>query len=179
MNRAVKEFLLEIPPASVISCKRKSFSLFGLVQLWWARVKEGVAGCATHTALYVGGGHNYIIEATVRGVRKTKLKKYVGNKNYQVDIFAKKNLTVVQAEQIKAFAYSKIGKGYDFRGILRFVFRRLPDNPNRFHCAEVTCDSCWAGKWRISPKKCYNSSPSVVEDFLGKQKKVDLVYTQH
>ena len=175
----MKVDLRQIPAGSIVSCKSKGFSLFGFLQLWWARIKEGVAGCATHTALYVGGGKNYIIEAAASGVRKHKLTAYVGKERYQVDVFFKPDLTVLQVEKIKSYAYSKLGRRYDFMGVMRFLFRRLPQSPHRFFCSELVCESCRAGDWKVVPQmKCCDVSPSVIESWCRRNKDVELVWTQ-
>jgi hypothetical protein len=35
------------------------------------------------------------------------------------------------------YIYANLGKGYDYLGILGFVFTKFKENPNRFYCSEL------------------------------------------
>jgi len=85
-------------------------------------IRFGTGGYTNHSAIYVGGGHQYIIEALAKGVKKNKLSKRVKAKDVEAVIVLRyPPLTVEQAEIIKSYAYSRIGVKYDFKQILGFT----------------------------------------------------------
>lgn len=129
----------------------------------------------SHVALYVGGGEGYVIEATAAGVEKNKLAPLIKHAaKWEVRRFD--NLTVEEAELMKAKAYSLIYENYDFLQVLSlgvyYAFRKigltwsaLVANTNgKMICSELVavCALCINRKFKsktklVTPKTLYDS----------------------
>jgi uncharacterized protein YycO len=84
-------------------------------------IRFGTGGDTNHSAIYVGGGRQYLIEALGKGVKKTRLPSRVKKKDTErVVVLRYEKLTVNEAEIIKDYAYSRIGVKYDWRQIVGF-----------------------------------------------------------
>jgi len=62
------------------------------------------------------------------------------SKNLEYTVYSLE-VTVEQKEQIESFLKSKIGLGYDYRGILGFGFRKDTNKKNRYFCSELIYDA--------------------------------------
>ena len=107
----------------------------------------------SHAALYVGGGEGYVIEATAAGVEKNRLNDII-KKDSAYCVRRIPDLTVDQAEAMKAKAYSLIYEDYDVLQMLTlgvyFAFRKLgitwsalvSNAKNRMVCSELVAVAC-------------------------------------
>jgi len=86
-----------------------------------ALVADGIewfsGGKVSHVALYVGGGNRNLVEALIKGVKIRTLDTYFTSK-YTIHVRRIKGLTVEQAEKMKTYAYSRVGKPYDIKQFL-------------------------------------------------------------
>lgn len=72
------------------------------------------SGKASHVAIYIGGGEQFVIEARMHGIEKNSVNRLFKDVNHFV-VRRIPGLTVEQAEKMKEKAYSFLGKHYDFR----------------------------------------------------------------
>ena len=139
----------------------------------------------SHAALYIGGGENYIIEATGAGVEKNLVAPLIA----QADAFCVRripDLTVENAELMKDKAYSLIYSSYDTKQLLSlgvyYTLRKLglnwdwlvSNNPQRITCSELVAVAClciplkFAAKVKdVTPETLYlsNKLVTVVESY--------------
>src|SRR3990172_1847958 len=73
----------------------------------------------SHIVIYVGGGSNYIIEATAAGVEKNELVPLLKHAD-AIAVVRIPGLTVENSELMKAKAYSMLGDKYDFWQLITF-----------------------------------------------------------
>jgi len=97
----------------VRNSNKKAFISKGICWVTHSRV--------SHTALYVGGGENKIIEYTGDGCRVAKLSKYFGQ-DFTIWVRRIKGLTTTQASLMKSAAYNDVGKNYDFLSYIPYIF---------------------------------------------------------
>lgn len=71
-------------------------------------------GKASHVAIYVGGGEQFVIEAREHGIEKNGVQRLFRDVNH-FTVRRIPGLTVENAEKMKAKAYSLLGKKYDYR----------------------------------------------------------------
>ena len=93
-----------------------------------------------HTALYLGNTKNIIIHAAGLDVHKSRLQVYL-NKRHRVRIYHKPDLTVSRLQLIKEYLFSRLGKFYDWAGIVSFLLPFIKEWPNADYCVEVVRDS--------------------------------------
>jgi len=67
----------------------------------------------SHTAIYVGGGDSYVIEAVPDGVIKTRFSDFIKDKTF-LCVRRIPNLTVENAEKMKSAAYDFLNTPYNF-----------------------------------------------------------------
>lgn len=100
-----------------------------------------------------------VIEAWKQGVRKNYFFD-AHTKGTPFDIFGV-DVTVNQAAYAIAFAEAQIGKGYDYFGVMDFLFRKPPENPDhKWFCSELVFASFLsAGVRLIENVEAYEVSP--------------------
>jgi len=85
----------------------------------------------SHATLYVGGGKNYIIEATLAGVERNRIQDVLVHAE-RICIRRIPNLTVEEVELMKNKAYSLIYDSYDIPQFISyipyFLFRKVGIN---------------------------------------------------
>lgn len=128
--------LQDIPSMALIFTAGDSF-VSRLIR-WWTR------GQSSHTAIYVGSRRHLIAESLSKGNKITKLGKYL-KKGITIWIYAYPSLTIEQMSLMKDYIYRTKHRKYDWKGALRFVFRRIPENPNKDYCSEWSSDTFNAG----------------------------------
>lgn len=85
----------------------------------------------SHAALMLPDGS--VVEAWQgAGVRRTWLRDWCG-----VDVFSVHGMTPEQWQSAIGYARAQIGKGYDYRGVFRFLSRRLVPNNDLWFCSEL------------------------------------------
>lgn len=99
----------------------------------------------THCAIYIGSSSNTIIESQWGGVQVSNVHKYDG---LEYAVYRHINSTVKQKQRALKFCYSKLGKGYDFLGIIGLGLYKIGldtynslDNNSRYWCSELIKDS--------------------------------------
>lgn len=124
----------------------------------------------SHAAIYVGGGERKIIEATGNGVVLNKLDNYF-KKEYRIIVRRINKLSVKDAEIMKDYAYSRVGKPYDTWQLFSYGFyyflqkfgfkdpKVVIDNENKDICSELYNDAAKKVN-RILVKKKKNADPS-------------------
>ncbi|MEI6034515.1 MAG: hypothetical protein WCS65_09575 [Verrucomicrobiae bacterium] len=96
------------------------------------------------------------------------------NNTSPADIFAVRCLTGGQMLQIASFLQRRVGAGYDWLGIVRFLSHVNRDNEARWFCSELVAEACeMAGRpllhtdgFRISPS-LLAWSPTLVPVKMG------------
>ena len=153
MKKQIKEELRNITPMSIIFTTGDAF--FSKVIRWWTR------GKSSHTAVYIGAGKHKIAESLWRGNQITRLEKYL-KKGCKVWIFAKPAMTLEMVALMKDYIYKTKDRKYDWRGLFKFVFRRIPENPNKNFCSEWSTEIFNHGNVFI-PK---GLSPAGLQDYV-------------
>lgn len=85
----------------------------------------------SHAALLLPDGKTIIEAWPGKGVQQKTITDWAGVEAFDLD------LTEGQWANAIAFARSKIGCGYDYLGVARFLTRRERDNPARWFCSEL------------------------------------------
>lgn len=153
MKKKIKEELRNIPTMSLICTTGDAF--FSRVIRWWTR------GKSSHTAIYIGSGRHKIAESLWRGNQITRLEKYL-KKGCRVWIYAKPGLTLEQEALMKTFIYTTKDRKYDWRGLFKFVFRKIPQDPDRNYCSEWSIETFNAGNVFIPN----GLSPGELQDYV-------------
>ena len=128
---------------------------------WWARYVEEAESDVNHCFIYLGKGKHLVAESLMRGNVIRRLEKYL-NRRYKVYVYAKQGLTLEQVQLMKDYLYEALGRRYDFKGLLRFVFKRIPQDPNKNYCSEYAIEVHNAGN-NFIPK---GLSPSKLQDYV-------------
>lgn len=83
-------------------------------------------GNVSHTAQYIGGGDQSIIEYTIGGCQKNPLSNYL-KPYYKITIRRIEGITVEQAEKMKNEGFKDISKKrkYDYLSYVGFIFMTL------------------------------------------------------
>ena len=170
MKKETKEKLREIPEMSIGFVKGEAFISRAI--RWWARYVEGAESDVNHVFIYLGKGKHLIAESIMSGNKIRRLEKYLKRK-YEVYIYSKPGLTQEQVMLMKDYLYEALGRKYDFRGLLRFVFKRIPQDPDKNFCSEYAIEVHRAGNNWIPE----GLRPSVLQDYVN-QEKWNLVF-QH
>lgn len=124
----------------------------------WTSIETGlrIEQCPSHTAVYIGAGDNFVIEADTPKIKKTPLSKKFKNKS-RIQAIVFKNLTALEVEKIKEVAYSKLGQYYDLTGYLHFFLRlftkKVKPSPKRVFCSELAALCYKAIGIKISDKE--------------------------
>lgn len=152
----------DIPPCAVMCCRSKGF--IGYV------IRRVTKAWTNHIAIYVGSGRQAIIEALPDGMVEKTLSSKLTPKD-QFLIFVKPDLTVAEAQIIKAYLYGTLGKPYGWKEIVRFlggIFKKIkPDNGSNF-CSENAVEAFAQAGIRISKNNASDTSPDdVVNYFLS------------
>jgi len=132
-------------------------------------IRKITRGWTTHAAIYLGGGGNYIVEALLDGVKKTKLKKYLNNKT-QFLVYRNRRLNTFKLTILKDFLYSAIGKPYDLDGIKDFIFDDRKNDANKFFCSELEVIGYQLIGIKSSNKPARKSSPADLRRFYDSPK---------
>jgi len=101
--------------------------------------------------------NNYKIEAIIpAGVRKADIKSYGGS--WQLDIY---NVNIPTKAQVRIWsdAYQKIGKKYDYKGVLHFVFWWYKQSKYRYFCSELVAEVFQNAGYPLSHKAPSNCTP--------------------
>jgi len=97
----------------------------------------------SHVSIEVGG---YVYEAVIfdkysrRGVIKTPVEFY------ERDTIVKSVSLELNEREVINFLNEQVGKGYDFMGVLSFVWRVLPNRMGYWYCSELATVSLAKGK---------------------------------
>jgi hypothetical protein len=159
-----------LQPGDCILIGGKSFVSRGIK--WFTNSKY------SHTALYLGGGSNYVAEATAVGVEKNKIQNLLA---YAECVCVRRipNLTVEQAEIMKDKAYSLIYDSYDTLQFISyipyFLFRKVGINlpflvfnsRQKMVCSELYAVCALAADIRL-----YKSVKLITPEFLYKTNKL-------
>lgn len=159
MKKTTKHKLKGIPEMS-IGFVRGEAIVSKLIRLW-ARYVEDAESDVNHVFIYLGKGKHLIAESIMSGNKIRRLEKYLSNR-YKVYIYVKQALTQEQVQLMKDYLYETLGRRYDFKGLLRFVFKRIPQDPDKNFCSEWAIETHNAGN-NFIPK---GLSPSVLQDFV-------------
>lgn len=128
----------------------------------------------SHVAIYVGGGEGFCIEATEAGVEKNPVAPLMAKAAcYAVRRIP--NLTVEQAELMKAKAYSLIYDGYDFVQLaslglyygVRKIFGKAPAFLVRNAQGKMICSELFAVAALTIPLKFKKQTKLVTPDTLA------------
>lgn len=102
-----------------------------------------------------------IFEAwTSGGVRETHAFLDGHTPGTRIDLYEfRKSLTPAEVKCIVAAARAELGKPYDWRGILSFIFRKRMQKPGSWFCSELVMHCCLCAArlllmcepWRASP----------------------------
>ena len=89
------------------------------------------------------------------GVRRKYLSDWEG-----VDVFDIAGAPDLNEEEIKEFLLDQLGKGYDYRSVLRFLTKKKGDASKSWFCSELVFEAVKAGGlnllervegWQVSP----------------------------
>lgn len=177
-----EEFLKSILLSDILNFNTKGFGS--------ALIKWGTNSEVNHSAIYVGGGNNNIIEATMKhGVKKTDLKDYLDNKKViKINVLRKDDLKLYQAEKIKQYAYSRLNTAYDklqiiglairlgIKKILNKTFfwkRNLLDQSKKDICSELVYNAYQAAQIELVSQK---DESLVTPEDIEKSKYLTLMY---
>lgn len=121
-------------------------------------------GCVNHAALVIKDGN--MIEATPFGIKINPFSNFVKDKE-GVLVFRNINLTEDQKKVILQYAYMKADakEGYDYTGILRYVFAGFKNNPNEEYCSEFLTNAFAKSGSRISNYPATETTPQGMLDF--------------
>ena len=98
----------------------------------------------SHAALLYPDGKTIIEAWQFRGVQKREVIDWEG-----IEVFEAPNLDAWRWEQIFHFAESKIGKRYDYRGVLRFLSRIPASTDDAWFCSELVFAAFQSAGWNL------------------------------
>ena len=136
----------------------------------------------SHAAIYVGGGNNYVIEATLVGVEKNKIHSLIEHAD-KICIRRIFNLSAEDAELMKNKAYQLLYNSYDVLQFVSyipyFLFRKIGINlpflvinkRNKMVCSELyaVCALAAGIKFAKNPKL-------VTPEILYRTHKMETIY---
>lgn len=116
-----------------------------------------------HVAPYFGSGKHEIIQASGLRVHKDRLNIYL-NKKFKVRVYKFPMLLIKQLAQMKSYAYSRIGRPYDWAGIASFLFPCIQSLSGADYCTELSRDSLIVARLLLSD--CSPITPAQFERLL-------------
>ncbi len=129
-----------IPPGSI--CFIWGKSLLSRIIAWYERWDTGRKDLPTHCEIYFGSGKQETVSAEAMGVRKKLLNRY---KKTRIEIYAYKNMTVEQLQNLKSFSYGAVGRNYDILGLISFlgkiIKKKLPQSKYANFCSEFVAEA--------------------------------------
>lgn len=159
----MNEKLLSDVPAGAVGICHTEYSFISWTIRWLTK------SWANHTLLYFGSGRHETVEAEAKGVCIDTLNNRLNNKN-KFKLYANRNLTVDQLQVIKSYAYSRVGKPYDYEGIAQFLGRivlkfmgihtNFNNNKNADFCSEMATNSYGCACMKISNKRSDETAPA-------------------
>ena len=111
----------------------------------------------SHAAWVMADGS--VIEAWQSGVRHVANLSVAHTPETVVDLFSIPNMIDHYRDHVEDWLISQLGKGYDYRGVLRFLTRRQGTNPDRWFCSELVAEAC-NQKWLPLLRRIKSSSVS-------------------
>lgn len=142
MDTETYKKLKDVPPGAIIQVS--GLGVIAKLIRWYQNWQTGVLDLPNHSAIYIGGGDNAIIEACVH-VTKSKISRYFYD-NYKVTALVYRPMTVDQLQVVKSNAYSSLGKPYDWKGILAFLNKKFSESKYANYCSELVARCYkWAG----------------------------------
>lgn len=121
MNNETKEKLKKIPAGAVIYVHSNGWIGKIIQEVEPGKIPNTIN--PNHTAVYIGGGGNFVFEANPSGAEFHNIKKYLDDKDCIVSIWTLPEMTVEQMEQIKTNCYEAEDRPYDWEGVSRFVIK--------------------------------------------------------
>jgi uncharacterized protein YycO len=120
----------------------------------------------SHVGIYVG--NNFVIEATWPRVRKVTLMTFLESCDRVTVLRHSKwtTLTEDQVQQFLGFLESKIGKPYDWRGLVSFICRKSIQNKSGYFCSELVSEAFSLVGIPIERKKPAWTSPEDIHSSL-------------
>ena len=138
---------------------------------WWTRTAY------SHAALCYGQMHrkDLKIEALLTGVRQAKLEDYPGN--WIIDCLELPDIPEDLHTEIWEEARKYLGRKYDFKGVLSFLWKYFRQNPEAFFCSELIetvlgkfgLNCCEKSPWKVIPADLASSSRTVKIKTLTKR----------
>ena len=127
-----------IPPGSIVFVW--GYNLLGRIISWyenweWHTKNEDYP---SHIEMYFGSGNHEDISAEAAGVRIKSIDRF---KNDKIEVYSYTPLTVNQLQVLKAFMYGRVGRAYDYLGLVHFlgnlVGKKLPQSKYASFCSEL------------------------------------------
>ena len=140
-HQQLMESLQVIPAGAVFICMSDSFvstliGLYALLKNFFTLLFSGFRVMFSHAGLYFGNGSNMTIEAEANGVVKDNFKRFLNNK-HRVKVFFYKDMTVLQLQKMKEYAYQQLGKSYDYAAFAKFIIQQIQQNEAAHICTEL------------------------------------------
>jgi len=135
------ESLRYVPAGSVFICMSDSFisKLIGLYAFFinfFTFLFAGFRCNFSHAGLYFGNGTNMTIEAESKGVIIDNFKRML-DKKHRAKVFFYKDMSVLQFQKMKEYAYQQLGKPYDYAAFVKFIIKQIKQNQGADICTEL------------------------------------------
>ena len=130
-NISRKEWLHHIQACSVVACD--SDHELGEIIKWFMQ------GKSSHIEIYLGHGKNMVASAEAEGFRLKRLYRNFSDLKVHIRIYAKRNLTVEEAEKVKGKCWELLcdDKGYDFLAVPRKAIYGIIERLNDWLGTEI------------------------------------------
>lgn len=112
---------------------------------WWTK------GDRSHVELVFSDGEWASADYRKSGVRFKRMP--IKSEHWE---YVRLDETLFDEQRAREIAERFAGKGYDWSGIMGFLFRPKGQNPNKMFCSEFVMAALgFSDPWRFSPNACY------------------------